>query len=105
MKMICVPSQVIREGRDLNQQGQAARQEQASSNSPATFHGVPSGAWEATQKLARLPVNRAKAMDLEMIIRLISFLLFSMNKNLSPSSAEGSSVKLVSITVFALELL
>src|SRR6185295_19194857 len=40
MKMICAPSQVMREGRDLNQHGQAGRQEQASSSSPATFHEV-----------------------------------------------------------------
>src|SRR5438552_15949426 len=40
MNMICAPSQVMREGRDLNQHGQAGRQEQASSSSPATFHEV-----------------------------------------------------------------
>src|SRR6185295_4188584 len=40
MKMICAPSQVMRVGRDLNQHGQAARQEQASSSSPVTFHDV-----------------------------------------------------------------
>src|SRR5438552_11933558 len=40
MKMIWAPSHVMREGRDLNQQGQAGRQEHASSNSPSTFHGV-----------------------------------------------------------------
>src|SRR6266550_361121 len=40
MKMICAPSQVMREGRDLNQHGQAGRQEQASSSSPVTFHEV-----------------------------------------------------------------
>src|SRR6266542_3664358 len=40
MKMICAPSQVMREGRDLNQHGQAGRQEQASSSSPLTFHAV-----------------------------------------------------------------
>src|SRR5713101_6511676 len=40
MKIICEPSQVMREGRDLNQQGQAGRQEQASSSSPVTFHEV-----------------------------------------------------------------
>src|SRR5437870_286799 len=40
MNMVCVPSQVIREGRDLNQQGQGGRQEQASSSSPLSFHCV-----------------------------------------------------------------
>src|SRR5258705_13925083 len=40
MKTICAPSQVIREGRDLNQHGQAGRQEQASSSSPVIFHEV-----------------------------------------------------------------
>src|SRR5437868_5611274 len=40
MKTICAPSQVMREGNDLNQHGQAGRQEQASSSSPLTFHGV-----------------------------------------------------------------
>src|SRR5436190_2110604 len=37
MKTICAPSHVMREGRDLNQHGQAARHEQASSNSPVIF--------------------------------------------------------------------
>src|SRR6266404_9925618 len=40
MKTICAPSQVMREGRDLNQHGQAGRQEHASSSSPVTFHEV-----------------------------------------------------------------
>src|SRR5258705_5445786 len=40
MKTICAPSHVIREGRDLNQHGQAGRQEHASSSSPVTFHEV-----------------------------------------------------------------
>src|SRR6266581_271578 len=40
MKTICPPSQVMREGRDLNQHGQAGRQEQASSSSPLIFHEV-----------------------------------------------------------------
>src|SRR5215472_3692940 len=42
--MICAPSHVIREGRDLNQHGQAARHEQASSSSPFIFHEVLLGA-------------------------------------------------------------
>src|SRR5712671_5598930 len=37
MKIICAPSHVMRDGSDLNQQGQGAWQEHASSNSPATF--------------------------------------------------------------------
>src|SRR6267142_2121972 len=56
MKMIWAPSQVIREGRDLNQQGQAARQEQASSSSPVTFHFIlacESGAGAASAATAR----------------------------------------------------
>src|SRR6266496_1508956 len=40
MKMICAPSQVMREGRDLNQHGHAGRHEQASSSSPLTFQEV-----------------------------------------------------------------
>jgi hypothetical protein len=40
MKTICAPSQVIRDGSDLNQHGHAGRQEQASSNSPLTFQEV-----------------------------------------------------------------
>src|SRR5712664_1238983 len=37
MKMICAPLQVMREGREVNQQPQGALQEQASSSSPETF--------------------------------------------------------------------
>src|SRR5437899_12030993 len=44
MNTICAPSQVMRDGRDLNQHGQAGRQEQASSSSPVIFHGVLSAA-------------------------------------------------------------
>src|SRR5260370_41276134 len=40
MNIICDPSQVMREGRDLNQHGHAGRQEQASSSSPVTFQEV-----------------------------------------------------------------
>lgn len=37
MKRICAPLQVMREGREVNQQPHGALQEQASSRSPETF--------------------------------------------------------------------
>src|SRR5437773_1778962 len=76
MKMICAPSQVIREGSDLNQHGQAGRQEQASSSSPATFHGV----LFAAAALAKTPTTvmphttTIETIDFLSIIRFMIFL-------------------------------
>src|SRR5947208_5147004 len=56
MKTICAPSQVMREGRDLNQHGQAGRQEQASSSSPLIFQEVLAAA------AAALPGRPSEAM-------------------------------------------
>src|SRR3954466_3330275 len=64
MKMICAPSQVIREGSDLNQHGQAARHEQASSNSPVTFQETFEVSAALTHELRAMVVDNTEANKL-----------------------------------------
>src|SRR5437764_10815464 len=73
MKTTCAPSHVIREGSDLNQHGQAGRQEQASSSSPVTFQEVLSAAAAlAGRPNAVMPhIMRAGIMDFLSIILFI----------------------------------
>src|SRR5689334_6238057 len=52
MKIACAPSQVMRVGRDLNQQGHAAWQEQASSRSAVTFQDGVSAAIATAARLS-----------------------------------------------------
>src|ERR1700694_2630626 len=76
MKMICAPSQVMRDGSDLNQHGQAGRQEQASSSSPFTFHEVllAAAAPRAGRPKAAMPHTIAtETIDLLNMIPFISF--------------------------------
>src|SRR4030095_3496583 len=73
MKIICAPSQVMREGSDLNQQGHAGRQEQASSSSPAIFQrvfgSVFSAALAGSKATTTLPQrDSAKVRDLRDVI-------------------------------------
>src|SRR5262245_3235389 len=95
MKMICAPSQVMREGSDLNQHGHAARQEQASSSSPVTFQeGVRSEAWAIAHTLinrARLEAIRTKGSK---VIRLIIYFLLLAINDLCRRPATWSRVKL-----------
>jgi hypothetical protein len=60
MKMICAPLQVMREGREVNQQPQGALQEQASSRSPETFQKTL-GAAESAAWLVKAKPNVIKA--------------------------------------------
>src|SRR5256885_4860746 len=81
MKMICAPSHVMREGRDLNQHGQAGRHEQASSSSPATFHAGLASALAAVAALAgvmTLQMATTKMRDGIEVIFFISFLWFKV---------------------------
>src|SRR6266699_2152940 len=78
MKMICAPSQVMREGRDLNQHGQAGRQEQASSSSPLIFHEVlvAAAATLPGKPSAAMPHTIAnETIDLPDMICFINFFL------------------------------
>src|SRR5437762_8291045 len=79
MKMICAPSQVMREGRDLNQHGQAGRQEQASSSSPLIFHEVllDAAAAPPVTPTAQMPhTNASETIDL---VDTICFIAFSLS--------------------------
>src|ERR1051325_10101281 len=69
MKMICAPSHVMREGRALNQQGQAGRQEQASSKSPASFQAVLDLASSAEHRLAQRTEEVISAMTIDLVER------------------------------------
>src|SRR5712675_1730583 len=80
MKIACKPSQVIRLGRDLNQQGHAGRQEQASSSSPVTFHGVffaAAAALLGTVKAAKAHRTTPAKIDLRNRMVFITFFFFS----------------------------
>src|SRR5947209_4339024 len=86
MKMICAPSQVMREGRDLNQHGQAGRQEQASSSSPVTLHDVLLAAAAAPPGMptrVMLHTMATETIDLLNIIPFISVFL-SLKRNRFP---------------------
>src|SRR5579862_4739664 len=84
MMMTCIPSQVMREGRDLNQQGQAGRQEQASSSSPEIFHEVFFSE-AARVESGKTEIARAVAMpmpnipDLSVVAFIRSFLVFTFD--------------------------
>src|SRR5436190_13448813 len=71
MNTTCAPSQVMREGNDLNQHGQAARHEQASSSSPVTFHGVLSAAM-ARWVLQRMAAERIDVIMVESFMAYLS---------------------------------
>src|SRR5262245_6086842 len=75
--MICAPSQVMRDGRDLNQHGQAGRQEQASSSSPLIFHEIWVAAAAALPGRPNAPMPHtiaSETMDLpDMICFITSF--------------------------------
>src|SRR3954471_17009705 len=78
MNTTCMPSQVMREGNDLNQQGHAARQEQASSSSPESFQdGLASALSEAwhTSNVPRTPRIIPAVRCLNVLIRVIGFFL------------------------------
>jgi hypothetical protein len=78
MKMICAPSQVMREGRDLNQHGQAGRQEQPSSSSPVTFHDVllaAAAAWSGIPNALMPHTIANQTIDLLDMISFINFFL------------------------------
>jgi hypothetical protein len=68
----------MREGRDLNQHGQAGRQEQASSSSPLIFQEILPAASAARLEMPDAPMTQAIAtetMDLLHMILFISFFL------------------------------
>ena len=66
----------MREGNDLNQQGHAGRQEQASSKSPATFHEVFASApvIGLVLQIAAMPPRMRRVID--RFIGFMTFLLF-----------------------------
>jgi len=68
----------MREGRDLNQHGQAGRQEQASSRSPVTFHEVllaAAAARHGTPNALRPHTIATEIIDLLYMIPFINFFL------------------------------
>src|SRR5215831_14120000 len=80
MNTACTPSQVMREGLDLNQQGHAGRQEQASSSSPEIFHGLLASSLApsaARGDVTTLPENKQAAMDAGKM-RCIAFFVLSL---------------------------
>src|ERR1044072_5819658 len=77
MKMTGAPSQVMREGRDLNQHGQAGRQEQASSSSPVTFQGVLAGASAALTGTPNAPMPHRNASETTDLPEMICFINLS----------------------------
>src|SRR5437867_2002881 len=79
MKMICAPSQVMREGRDLNQHGQAGRQEQASSSSPVTFHETLLAASAALPGMSKATMPHAIATETTNLLNLTSFINFFLS--------------------------
>src|SRR5436190_8734245 len=79
MKMICAPSQVMREGRDLNQHGQAGRQEQASSSSPLIFHEVLLDAAAAPPVTPNAQMPHTNASETIDLVDTICFIDFSLS--------------------------
>src|SRR3954469_19818462 len=76
MTITCMPSQVMRDGRDLNQQGHAARQEQASSSSPETFQDGLASALSPARHISdepSVPRMIPIAIGLIVVISLIGF--------------------------------
>src|SRR5947199_9458324 len=82
MKMICAPSQVMREGRDLNQHGQAGRQEQASSSSPVTLHDVLLAAAAALPGIPKAVMPHTIATETIDLLNMIPFISVSCNRSL-----------------------
>src|SRR3989442_8454765 len=76
MKMICAPSQVMREGSDLNQHGQAGRQEQASSSSPVIFHAVFPVAAAALPRMPNAAMPHTIATETTDLLDMIAFISF-----------------------------
>src|SRR6266487_1187616 len=79
MKPICAPSQVMREGRDLNQHGQAGRQEQASSSSPVTFHEVLLSASAPLHGMPNALMPHTIATETMDLLDMISFINFFLS--------------------------
>src|ERR1041385_2673058 len=79
MKMICAPSQAMREGRDLNQHGQAGRQEQASSSSPVTFHDVLLSAAAALPEILNALMPHTIASETINLLHMICFINFFLS--------------------------
>jgi hypothetical protein len=87
MKITCMPSQVMRDGSDLNQQGQAGRQEQASSSSPESFQDGFAPGLSAARHMAAVPrVQRMIpiARCLTVVISLIGFVSAGLRVYLLP---------------------
>src|SRR5438093_9569421 len=74
--MICAPSQVMRDGKDLNQHGQAGRQEQASSRSPVTFHDVLFAAAAARPRVPNAAMPHTMATGVINLLNMIPFISF-----------------------------
>src|SRR5689334_3938491 len=79
MKTICAPSQVMREGRDLNQHGQAGRQEQASSSSPLIFQEVLVAAAAALPGRPSEMMPHTIASETIDLLDMICFINFSLS--------------------------
>src|SRR5262245_53704773 len=95
MRIICAPSQVMRDGRDLNQHGQAGRQEQASSSSPLSFHEMLVAAAAALpgSPSAVMPHTIAsETIDLPDMICFITFLSYRNVAVHSGDSIPGTGV-------------
>src|SRR5436189_6107612 len=78
IKTICAPSQVMREGRDLSQHGQAARHEQASSSSPVIFHEVLLPVVAAFPEMPnRMMLHRAASETMDVLHEFV-FMIISL---------------------------
>src|ERR1041384_6082994 len=93
MKMICAPSQVMREGRDLNQHGQAGRQEQASSSSPVTFHEVLLAASAALPGMPNATMPHAIPIETTDLLNMTSFISLFVSLNHCHFSGECIPMK------------
>src|SRR5438552_617576 len=93
MKTICAPSQLMREGRDLNQHGQAGRQEQASSSSPVTFHEVLLEAAVALPGMPNALMPHTIASETTDLLDMICFINFFFHWNVAISSRECIAAK------------
>src|SRR5438874_11660568 len=102
MKITCAPSQVMREGRDLNQHGQAGRHEQASSSSPVTFHGALSDAPAPFAGRANVVIQHTIAIgsvNFWEVMAFISFPFIELLRLLSRILAPGNEWSTVKATV------
>src|SRR5437899_10143186 len=66
----------MRDGRDLNQHGQAGRQEQASSRSPVTFHDVLFAAAAARPRVPNAAMPHTMATGVINLLNMIPFISF-----------------------------